>query len=200
MNLSSICRLSPVFISVAWTLFSVSASVCQSKTAPAVTTDAKAYSTEELRQALALHKAIVASVSESDDALDAKLPGELLERYPEKMTTKMITAKGASNGEHRRALTKSEAIKRTETILEESGLVTNVAIVASPGKCNVEYRPVVGGSRLSAGATDLTTTLAPKWYVFSCDCANPPLQQRVDCTVNRTVAFSCPAGRKKTKQ
>jgi hypothetical protein len=83
------------------------------------------------------------------------------------------------------------AIARTEDVMKESGLRVKVAIQASPGKCNIKYRPVIGGAELDAGQTNVSADVDPRWYIFSCDCKAPPIEERVDCTQDKKIVFHC---------
>jgi len=137
----------------------------------------------KVTQLKSFHTQAVLAVSSGKSA-DEKLSFEALKSYSK--------AVAATSGGHVAAdMTYREAIAQTEDVMKDSGLRSKVLIVASPGKCNVKYRPVVGGDDLDAGLTDLATSLAPKWYVFTCDCTRPPTEKKVDCTEDKKVTFSC---------
>jgi hypothetical protein len=139
-----------------------------------------------LSAAQALHTEAVSAVS-SGRPLDAQLPRKIVNRYPSALTSVPIV----SNDNHSAVLTYDEAIQKTEDVMKQLGVLVNVSIQASPGRCSIKYRPVIGGAELDAGETDLSTKLDARWYIFSCNCKVPPIEQRVDCTEDKKVVFSC---------
>ncbi len=96
-------------------------------------------------------------------------------------------------------ITYRQAIRWSEYKMAELGNRVTVTIVAAPGGCGVKYKPVVGGQELDAGATKAIKTMDARWYYFSCDCQTPALIQRVDCTTDTVVSFTCPAKSTTTK-
>lgn len=143
----------------------------------------------KLTQAASLHSELVAAVT-GGQMLESKLPTQTVNSYPAALTTKKIKTRGPE-GTRTAPLNYKEAIARTEELMKDAGLRVTIAIESLPGKCNIKYRPVIGGAELDAGQTDLTTDLDPRWYIFSCDCATPPMEQRVDCTQDRKLRFRC---------
>jgi hypothetical protein len=117
--------------------------------------------------------------------------GKLSMRIQSSYSSDLTTWREAVGKNGPPVLTYREAIVRTEDVMGESGLKVKVTIHASPRSCSVKYKPVFGGAELDAGQTDLSTELAPRWYVFSCDCKKPPIEQRVDCTQDKTIQFQC---------
>lgn len=137
-----------------------------------------------------LHSELVSSLNQGQNP-DNRLPDPLVQSYPTDLTTKIKPVKGEHGGGIKSVLSYKEAIARTEDVMKESGLRVKVAVQASPGKCNIRYRPVIGGAELDAGQTDLSADVDPRWYVFSCDCKAPPIEQRVDCTQDKKIVFRC---------
>jgi hypothetical protein len=138
-----------------------------------------------------LHSDLVSALSKGEiqETLDHRLPSKAFQSYPKDLTTKEESTRGGIKSFS--PLSNKEAIARTEDVMKDLGLRVKVDIQASPGKCNIKYRPVIGGDELDAGQTNISTEFDPKWYVFSCDCKAPPIEQRVDCTQDRKIVFSC---------
>jgi hypothetical protein len=143
-------------------------------------------SASDVAQARSLHEQLVIDLS-GGQSPNSKLSMKIQSSYPSDLTT-WREANG-KNGIP--VLTYREAIVRTEDVMKQAGLKVKVMIHASPHSCSVKYKPVFGGAELDAGQTDLSTELEPRWYIFSCDCAKPPIEQRVDCTNNKTIQFQC---------
>jgi len=145
---------------------------------------------EKTKAALAksLHSELVSAINKGQN-LDDRLPNKTLRSYPADLTTKRVATRGPGGGTA--VLRYKEAIARTEDVMRDSGLRVNVAIQALPSKCNIKYRPVIGGAELDAGQTDLSTDVDPRWYIFSCDCMAHPIEQRVDCTQDKKIIFRC---------
>ena len=141
-------------------------------------------------QAQSLHRELVSAISQGQ-SLDNDLPDGILHSYPKALTTKAVRLTSTEGHVVHLALSYNEAIARTEDVMKNAGLRVKVAIQASGGKCNIKYRPVIGGAELDAGQTDLSADVDPRWYIFSCDCKAPPIEKRVDCSQNATIVFPC---------
>jgi hypothetical protein len=142
--------------------------------------------------ALSIHEKAVQEVN-SGKSLDSPVSFEEQGRFPKDWTSTGLPANNPDNLRPRIRLTYREAIGLTEDVLATSGTKVTVKISAAPGHCNVKYQPIIGGLVLDAGLTDTSKMLVPRWYVFSCDCATPPIRQLVDSTNDSTVSFNCPA-------
>jgi hypothetical protein len=143
---------------------------------------------------LAIHESAVHEVADGKP-LDSVVPTETRKRFSESAASmaKQGYATGLNAGlEEHVSLTYRQVIQWSEDRMSELGNHVTVTIVASPGGCAVKYKPVIGGPELDAGATKIVKSLEPRWYLFSCDCKTPVLTQRVDCTQDTTVSFSCP--------
>ena len=143
----------------------------------------------KVAQAVSLHSDLVTALSKGQ-TLESKLPEETIRSYSADLTTKKVETRGPE-GTRTSTLNYKEAIARTEDVMRDGGLRVKVAIESSPAKCNIKYRPVIGGAELDAGQTNLATDMDPRWYIFSCDCIAPPIEQRVDCTQDRKIVFQC---------
>lgn len=147
----------------------------------------------ELRKTvLALHGAAVREVTKGS-SLDSDVPPETLKRFSASVALmdKWDHRPGSNGGQGE--ATYRQLIKWSEDGMAELGNHVTVTIVAAPTGCSVRYQPVIGGPELDAGATKIIKSLEPRWYSFSCDCQTPALTQRVDCTEDTTVSFTCPA-------
>jgi hypothetical protein len=145
---------------------------------------------DHLAEAQSLHSALVSALSNGQRPTD-RLPNEILQSYSPVLTSHSGATMGRGGVGRDVVISYQKAIVRTEDVMRDSGLRVKVAIQASPGKCNIKYRPVIGGAELDAGQTDLSADVDPRWYVFSCDCKAPPIEQRVDCTQDKKIAFAC---------
>jgi hypothetical protein len=150
---------------------------------------------EDRAMVLAIHESAVHEVADGKP-LDSVVPTETRTRFSESVAS--MAKQGYGNGmsaslEEHKGITYRQVIQWSEDRMWELGNHVTVTIVAAPGGCAVKYRPVIGGPELDAGATKIVKSLEPRWYSFSCDCKTPVLTQRVDCTQDTTVSFSCPA-------
>jgi hypothetical protein len=140
---------------------------------------------------VAFHHAAVGDVTKGK-SLDSEMSPETLRRFRSSLPADGYAAaeKGLGPEEN---VTYRRAIKWSEDAMVQFGTRVTVTVLAAPGGCSVKYKPVIGGAVLDAGTTKTVTRMDPRWYDISCDCQTPPLVQRVDCTDDKTVAFSCPA-------
>lgn len=144
--------------------------------------------------ALVIHTAAVRDV-EDGKSLDSPLPHD----KPPQVSV-LFGAQGLDKtGTLGKNATYRDAIQWSEDTMTKYGIQVTVTVTAAPSGCNVKYKPVIGGLELDAGATKTVKQLAPRWYEFTCDCQSPPLMQRVDCTNDTVVAFSCPASSQTVK-
>ena len=141
---------------------------------------------------LALHKVAVHDVIDGK-SLDSFLPAETKKRFSGSLTLMWNESNEHVKNGGEAVVTYRQVIQWSEAKLAESENKITVTIVADPGGCLVKYKPVIGGPELDAGATRIVKHIEPRWYSFSCDCKTPALIQRVDCTTDTTVSFSCPA-------
>lgn len=148
--------------------------------------------TEVRATVLALHKVAVHDVIDGK-SLDSFLPAETKKRFSSSLALMSDESNTQVKSGGDATVTYRQVIKWSEAELAESGNRITVTIVANPGGCLVKYKPVIGGPELDAGATKIVKHMEPRWYSFSCDCKTPALIQRVDCTTDTTVSFSCPA-------
>lgn len=171
-------------------VFAITLVAAHGQAVPAI--DHNSGGTERINRAtvLKMHQNLVSSVANGTNP-DDRLSQTLAKDYPDKLTTKTVHTESVESYGRKVPLSYMEAIARTEELLKESGLRVTVEIQASPRSCNIRYQPVIGGPVLDAGTTNLSRKLDPKWYVFSCDCKTPPLQERVDCTEDQKISFSC---------
>ena len=141
--------------------------------------------------AQSLHDEAVSAIRKGKDP-DEVLSPQILKSYPQSLTEKTKTKKGEIETHGASVLSYRDAIALTEDVMKDSGLKVKITIQATPGKCNVKYKPVIGdGAELDAGQTDVSADLPPRWYVFSCDCTTPPTERRVDCTSDEKITFHC---------
>jgi hypothetical protein len=142
-------------------------------------------------QALNLHNTAVLGIT-NGKSLDSRLPLSTQDKFSgfllDEANKRKLDAKPND-------VTYREAIKWSEDAMAELGLQVTMTVTASPGSCNVTYKPVVGDAILDAGATRVVKRVDPRWYDISCDCKAPPMVRRVDCTSDTTIAFTCPPPR-----
>jgi hypothetical protein len=134
-----------------------------------------------------IHAAAVREVT-NGRSLDSQISADQQKEFRKYQV--LVTPTASQNS---KTLTYRDEIRLTEQYLASTIGQVKVSISAAPGTCNVRYKPLVGGLELDAGATNIVKSIDPRWYVFSCDCTSPPILQRVDCTNESTVSFSCPA-------
>lgn len=138
-----------------------------------------------------LHTATVELVQKESIDLDAPIPPDLQQSFPE-ATTRTFYVKGpGSSVPVKKALTVRQVLSDTEDTLKASGLKVHLQVAAAPDNCSVNYVPVVGGPSLDGGQTNTSLVVDPKYYAFTCTCHGKTIRQVIDGTSDRTITFSC---------
>jgi hypothetical protein len=146
-------------------------------------------SDEERKKAHQLHDAAVAAYYQGAD-INAPVSAEIKAKFPDKAVEK-LSGKGPDGQTLERVKTLREILENTEATIGSGDPEIHLTVESQPSACAASYTPVIGGTTLDLGMTNIEKVVNPKFYVVACACKGQVLKKTVDCTRNQKIVFPC---------